>query len=256
MNWRTLHLMLATPCFGGMVTQRYMKSTMELLLHGVRSGLAVTVELLGNESLIPRGRNVLVAKFLDHPAATHLLFVDADIGFEVAQVLRMLAFDEDVVAGMYPLKLLEWDVAARARAGAGEPLETACLRYLGVPCEGAARQEREGFVTAEYAGTGFMLLRRAALQRMIAAYPETRYAFAHTAAAPSASANQYALFDCMIEPQTRHYLSEDYAFCHRWREIGGRIWLDTQGALEHVGAHGFAGRPDLRFPLAPEAAAA
>jgi hypothetical protein len=256
MDWRTLHLMLATPCFGGMVTQRYMKSTMGLLLHGARSGLAVTVELLGNESLIPRARNALVAKFLDHPAATHLLFVDADIGFEVPQVVRMLALDEDVVAGMYPLKLLDWDAAARARAGAGESLETACLRYLGVPCEGPARHEREGFVTAEYAGTGFMLLRRAALQRMIAAYPETRYTFAHTAAAPSASANQYALFDCMIEPETRHYLSEDYAFCRRWRDIGGRIWLDTQGALEHVGAHEFAGRPDLRFPLAPAAAAA
>ena len=253
MNWRTLHLMLATPCFGGMVTHRYMKSTMELLLNG---GLPVTVELLGNELLVPRGRNALVAKFLDHPAATHLLFVDADIGFQVAQVLRMLAFDEDVVAGMYPLKLLDWNEAALRRARAGEPLETAGLRYLGVPSEGAARQEREGFVTADYAGTGFMLLRRAALQRMIAAFPETRYSFAHTAATPSASAHQYALFDCMIEPETRHYLSEDYAFCRRWRDIGGRIWLDTQGALEHVGPHEFAGRPDLRFPIAPASAAA
>jgi hypothetical protein len=251
MDWRTLHVMVASPCFGGMVGQGYMKSVLDLLLHGVRGGLAVSVELLGHDSLIPRARNALVARFLDHATATHLLFVDADIAFEPAQVLRMLALEEDVVAGMYPLKLLDWEAAG---ARPGEPPHAAALRYLGVPCTGAERAARDGFVTAEYAGTGFMLLRRAALERMAACYPETRYSVAHTAAAPDRSVNQYALFDCMIAPDTRAYLSEDYAFCHRWRAIGGRIWLDTQGRLDHAGAFTFAGRPDLRFPAAGVAA--
>jgi hypothetical protein len=158
----------------------------------------------------------------------------------------MLRFDADVVAGIYPLKMILWDAASVAHAEAGEPIETAALRYVGLPCEGEDFEARDGFVTGVYAGAGFMLIRREVLVRMIAAYPETRYTAAHTQPTPSDSPNQYALFDCMIDPQTGHYLSEDYAFCKRWRSIGGRLWLDTKGELTHVGAHEFAGRPALR----------
>ena len=244
------HLIVATPCYGGMVTQRYMQSCMGLLQLGAQLGLRVSIELLGYESLITRGRNTLVARTLDCPTASHLMFIDADIGFDPAQVARMLNFGEDVVAGMYPLKLIGWDAAALARARAGEAADTASLRYVGTPCSGAALERLQGFVTGEYAGTGFMLIRRSALERMIAAYPETRYRIAHTAAEPSRSANQYALFDCTIDSETGEYLSEDYTFCRRWRDIGGRLWLDTQGALIHVGAHEFAGHPSGRFPPA------
>ena len=63
----------------------------------------------------------------------------------------------------------------------------------------------------------------------------------------------------MIDPDTGIYLSEDYAFCRRWRDLGGEVWLDTQGVLVHVGPSDFQGRPDLRFaeatPLVQVAAA-
>jgi hypothetical protein len=54
------------------------------------------------------------------------------------------------------------------------------------------------------------------------------------------------LFDCVIDRETGHYLSEDYTFCQRWRAIGGRIWLDPTGMLVHVGAHDFAGSAEGR----------
>jgi hypothetical protein len=240
------HIFLATPCYGGLVHQRYMQSAIALLRSGPSLGILVTIEMLGYDSLVTRGRNALVAKFLDTESATHLLFVDADIAFEVAQVARMLRFNEDVVAGMYPLKMIHWDAAAIARAQAGEPLDSAPLRYVGCPCEGEELQSRDGFVTGLYAGSGFMLIRRGVFLRMMEAFPETRFTAAHTQPVPSSSPNQYALFDCMIDPDTGHYLSEDYAFCWRWRSIAGRVWLDTQGELTHIGPHEFAGRPRLR----------
>lgn len=79
------------------------------------------------------------------------------------------------------------------RAQAGEPLDCAGLRYVGVPCEGADAELRDGFVSGVYAGTGFMLIRRGVLRRMIEAFPETRYTAAHTPPVPSESPNQYAL---------------------------------------------------------------
>jgi hypothetical protein len=223
-----------------------MQSAIELLHAGPVLGFRVSIELLGYDSLITRSRNALVAKFLDTETATHLLFIDADIAFEVEQVARMLRFDQDVVAGMYPLKMIHWDAAAIRRAQSGEPPDSAPIGYVGVSCQGEEAESRDGFVTGVYAGTGFMLIRRSVFHRMIEAYPETRYTAAHTQPVPSASPNQYALFDCMIDPATRHYLSEDYAFCQRWRSIGGRLWLDTQGELTHIGPHEFAGRPHLR----------
>jgi hypothetical protein len=244
-----VHLVIATPCYGGMVTQRYMQSICALLLAATQDGLPVTVEFLGNDSLITRARNTLVATALDNPAATHLMFIDADIGFTPQQVARMLGFDRDVVAGMYPLKLLHNDEAMVARVAAGEPLETAQIRYVGAPLPADLRRDEDGFMTAEFAGTGFMLIKRQALERMIEAYPETRYGAAHDRAVPNESPHKYALFDCTIDPQTGDYLSEDFTFCRRWRAIGGEVWLDARSSLIHVGPREFAGDAQARFCL-------
>jgi hypothetical protein len=238
-------LYIGTPCYGGLVTQRYMQSMCALLLQRI-PGLHVSLQLLAYESLVTRGRNTILGAFLDQPEETHLMFIDADIGFTPDQVLRMLDFDQDVVAGMYPLKRLDYDNAAFARAAEGEPLQSAQLRYVGLPCEGRALKEKDGFVSGVYAGAGFLLMKREALEKMADAYPETHYRGAHNTAHPNPSDNLYALFDCMIDKETGDYLSEDYAFCQRWRDLGGTVWLDTQSRLTHVGPHDFVGDAGLR----------
>jgi glycosyltransferase involved in cell wall biosynthesis len=240
-----LHLFVATPCYGGMVHQRYMQSICELLLVAQKDGSQVSVHLLGNDSLITRARNTLVSMFLDSDA-THLLFIDADIGFAPTEVVRLLRLDQDVAAGSYPLKIVHTGPEVVDHVRSGETLSTAVLRYVGAPSEVEARQEKDGFVTAEYAGTGFMMIRREALERMIAAYPETRFSAAHDRSEPNPSANLYALFDCMIDPDTGEYLSEDYTFCRRWRDIGGEVWLDMNSRLHHTGPWEFAGDRSLR----------
>jgi hypothetical protein len=111
---KDLHIVVCTPCFGGLVTQGYMLSTTNLLLLGSQMGVNVSVELLGYDSLITRSRNSLVARFMDRPDATHLMFVDADITYQPAQIFRMAAFDKDIVAGMYPLKVRDWSAEAVA----------------------------------------------------------------------------------------------------------------------------------------------
>jgi hypothetical protein len=103
-------------------------------------------------------------------------------------------------------------------------------------------------MTGSYAGTGFMMIKRAALERMIAAHPETKYKVAQTYPKPERpSQNLYNLFDCMIDPETGEYLSEDFTFCRRWRELGQKLWLDTQSALVHVGSSEFRGEPLVKL---------
>lgn len=239
-------LLIGTPCYGGLVAQGYMESIIGLMVYGSAHGFDMTLALNGHDSLITRSRNKIVSTFLDMPQATHLLFIDADISFKAEAVKRLLDFDQDVAAGMYPIKNIDWQrFRQRIRPDVGEAeMRELGLNFVGTPIAGEGREERDGFITASYAGTGFMLIKRRVLERMIAAYPETKFEVAHTyPRVAKQSPNQYALFDCMIEKGTNIYLSEDFAFCQRWRALGGKIWLDTESRLTHIGVYAYEGTP-------------
>jgi hypothetical protein len=241
---------IATPCFGGLVSQHYMQSILGLLQFSGEAGFDAALALLGHDSLITRSRNTLVTQFLNTTEATHLLFIDADIAFDATQVQDMLNFDEDFVAGIYPLKVIDWSQAAMLRAAnSAESFASAPLLYVGALCPAAQLERRGRFATAIYCGGGFMLIKRCVVERMIAAYPESRYKSAHAYSNAKGEAN-YALFDCMIDKDTNTYVSEDFGFCQKWRDIGGKIWLDTEGKLTHVGAYHFQGVPQSRYGTA------
>lgn len=242
------HIFLATPCFGGVVTQGYMQSVCALMAAAPSAGLGLTLALLGQDALITRSRNTLVSHFMGHSGATHLLFVDADIVFEPEHVFRLLRAKKPVVAGIYPLKAYHWDKACHERIASGEALETAGLHYVGklMPEEQLVRQG--DLATALFAGTGFMLIERKTIQELSTAHPETRYRRVD-AYRPQAEENleAYALFDCIIDQESGTYMSEDFTFCHRWRAHGGEIWLDTSAQLAHHGSSDFRGQPIVRF---------
>ncbi|CCG39734.1 hypothetical protein [Magnetospirillum molischianum] len=236
------HVKIATPCYGGLVTQLYMLSVVRLLREGPDLGFDVSLSLLGGDALVSRARATLVAAFMDAPEATHLLFVDADISFEPDQVRRLLDADKDFCGAFYPVKTVDWSQLPRRCVEGGEPLQTAGLSYVGTLCQGEALRQDGRFATALYAGGGFQMVRRGAVERMFAAYPATRFRSTHTYPAPAvASPNLYALFESLIDPVNGAYISEDYAFCRRWRDLGGEIWLDLDSRLTHTGPQSFAG---------------
>ena len=246
-------ILVATPCFGGVVSQSYMLSVIRLMSYAKSAAFEVSLSMLGYDALISRARSTLVAAFLDNPAATHLLFVDADISFEPQQVERLLRFDQDFTGALYPLKSIDWDFIPHRCVEGGESVRQAALSYVGTFCPEAERKQEGDFVTGIYAGGGFQMIRRSALEKMIAAYPETHFGRVHSLpmsgsrgdAAPSS--NLFALFDCIIDPDTGAYLSEDYSFCLRWRRIGGEIWLDAASKLTHCGPYEFVGDHASRF---------
>src|ERR1700744_4058233 len=111
------HLVIATPCFGGQVSSIYASSLFALqrAVHSM-SNVQLKVHLRDGDARITRARANLVTLFLDDPAATHLLFIDADIGFTPNQVFRLIECGADAAAGCYPIKRVNWDKARRAIA--------------------------------------------------------------------------------------------------------------------------------------------
>jgi hypothetical protein len=240
-------VVVATPCFGGLVHQTYMLSVLKLAQLAAGGEFDLDVVMMGGDSLITRSRSLLVSRFLDNPRATHLMFIDADIAFEPDQFLRLLRLDKDFAAGAYPLKQIDWR-ALPARAVAGEPLAAAGLTYVGQICVGDELRRDAGFATAKYAGTGFQLIKRCVFERLIGAHPELKFRAVHTMSNEKPSGDTlYALFECAIDPLTGVYLSEDYAFCARWRALGGEIWLDLRSRLMHSGTTYYQGDCATRY---------
>src|ERR1700733_3610531 len=145
-------IFIATPCFGGMVSQNYMLSVIRLMSYAKSADFGVTLSIVGYDALISRARSTLVAAFLDAPGATHLLIVDADISFEPQQVERLLRFDKDFTGALYPLKSMDWDLIPQRCVERGESLRQAALSYAGTFCHNAERKQEGDFATAIYAG--------------------------------------------------------------------------------------------------------
>ena len=247
---------IATPCYGGALTEPYFRSTIKLLTFFNSHKIPLAFGTIANESLVTRARNVLLAYFLNSDY-THLLFIDADIEFQVDDVIKLYAHDKDVVVGAYPKKGVNWNNikdGMKLKESEGKTVEGGQIGALGSDyainfkfndVERKQVSVQNGLIPLHDAGTGFMMIKREAIMKLIDAYPEIKYNNDVQMNGVDLKDNFYALFDTMIDPKDRRYLSEDYTFCRRWQGIGGDIWLDPSISLNHYGSFCFQGNPEM-----------
>jgi hypothetical protein len=174
-------------------------------------------------------------------------------------VFRLIESEADVVAGVYPIKRVNWDKARRMMEGNRPQVPSAALDYVLEIEDPDHVIAVNGFARVRYAGTGFLMIRRQVLEAMCQhpAYAPLQFFREHSLDALAGSPNRFALFECMIDPKTGTYLSEDFAFCKRWTDMGGEIWADLESRLDHVGPSVFHGDVSSQFaaPAAPARAA-
>ena len=238
----------ATPCYGGMIYESYLRSIIRLIHMFNVNGVQYLHSTIANESLVTRARNNLVAYFLATDC-THLFFIDADIEFDPSSVVSMLIKDEDVVIGAYPKKGINWPSISKAVKAnlPTEQIEKFQAEYvLNFKFDNEERRKagkltvQNGLVEVLDGGTGFMCIKRSVIEKMIQAYPETKYVNDINLGAEYED-NCYSLFDTMHCPESNRYLSEDYTFCRRWQSLKGKIWLDPTVNLNHKGTHNYLG---------------
>ena len=250
---RQKHIFIATPCYGGQLGEPYFRSMMRLAILFNKYNIQYTVSTLANESLVTRGRNTLTSFFMENQSATHLFFIDADIEFNPEDILRMVAYDKPIVVGAYPKKAINWNsiIGAARNPDLNENEETIEGHSSNYVVNFDFVSDKEGNKTPQVqiednlvklkdAGTGFMCIRKDVIQQMFDKHPEYKYV-------NDINVDQkfepfmYALFDTVIDPESRRYLSEDYMFCRTWQNMGGTVYLDPRTALNHVGHYTFRG---------------
>jgi hypothetical protein len=233
-------IFLATPCFACKMSIPFATSVIALKTECAQRGIEVVIEFIGNESLVERARNVLTAKFMKSDC-THLLFIDADIRFDPSSVFRLLEFDKDVTSCVYSKKHLNWDMI-RKKVQEGNPED---IRQAGVDFNlniaGGSAVAEKGFVRVLDTATGFLMIKRNVIEKMNEHYKEELFAVNDLQTQQEDVPNYTSLFLCMIDPESKRFLSEDYSFCRRWQALGGEIWADLATPLGHIGSYAFVG---------------
>jgi hypothetical protein len=248
---RTKKIFIATPMYGGQCHGTYTKAVADLMTMCTKYGIDARLFFIFNESLITRARNYCADEFL-RSDYDYLLFIDSDIHFEAKDVLVMSHFatnneDMDVVCGPYPKKAISWEkikVAVDKGYADKNPntLEEFVGDYVFNPADGMTSFRLDQPVEVKESGTGFMLIKREAFTRMDSKYPELMYKPDHVRSKNFDGEREImAYFDCVIDPVSKRYLSEDYMFCQYARAAGSKIWLLPWIKLKHAGTYIFGG---------------
>jgi hypothetical protein len=246
-------IFVGTPMYGGMCTGIYTKSTNDLSKLGLIHGVNINFYYLFNESLIQRARNYIVEKFLQSNC-THLMFIDSDIGFEAKDVLTLLALQisdpekYDVLCGPYSKKVIDWENVKIAVENnlASKPSDLAMFAgdfafNMKPTKEKSEFKIDQPFSVAE-AGTGFMLIPRTVFEKYEEKFPEYKYIPDHQRSNDfNGSKEIMAYFDCIIDPISRRYLSEDYFFCKNCINIGINLHMCGWLHLTHAGTYMYRG---------------
>lgn len=221
-----MSILFCTPCYGGQVTEPYFKSCMVLQRALVECGFPHNFYTLSNDSLVTRARNVCVAAFMQTDYE-RLMFIDADIEFHPDDVGMLLEMDQPIAVGVYRMKKPGSRYAAWRD---GELIDD--LDQFKRP------------ITVDYAGTGFMMIKREVFTEISEEYPDWKY-------------EEGQVGDCFGYFQDPildgFHCSEDYFFCRTWRDLGHEVWMHPQVRLIHHGVYGYGndepGQPAGDEPL-------
>lgn len=200
-----MSILFCTPCYGGQVFAPHFKSCMDLKDALNATGLEHDWLIRWNESLVHRARMGMTRDFLDTDH-THMMWLDADIDFTPEDVAKLWNMDADIAVGVYRMK--KKDSGYSAWVG-GELIDD--LSAFEEPIE------------VDYAGTGFMLIKREVIETLSKKVPHYE----------NEKPKIPALYMTPIAEGV--LLSEDYFFCQLARDNGYKVMMDPSVKLGHWG---------------------
>ena len=253
---------ILTPCYGGMCHVDYLHCLLATMERFRTFGIDLKVEFCKNDSLVSRARNNLVAKAMNNPRTTHIMFIDSDISWDPNNIINLLLSDKQLVGGIYPLKYYDWKDLIKDKnnpynsnviqswitrknqsqfrdAISDEALVQHKLLRYNVNYINNTLNIEKNLAEVRHLATGFMMFKRDVIEKMSRAFPSTKYVDDVQFLSGTENDFAFALFDCGVVDD--HYMSEDWMFCERWRQMGGKIFIDVSIPLSHSGTETFRG---------------
>jgi len=233
-----MHLAVGTPMFAGVCVAEYDRSIAALRSALASDGSKLTVIRLGNESLIPRARDTITWHFLQTDAS-HLLWCDADQGFRVEDVARMVAAKKPMIIAPVPMKRIHWErVAAAVKAGVPADKLHLCTGIFNIASlDGHKMVSRDEPFRIKWGGTGLMLLERRVFEELAPSTPEYVNRLPGDALPQGVRVKHFF----PVEIEGEELLSEDFALCANWIKAGGEVWCAPWVRVTHVGTYAFEG---------------
>jgi hypothetical protein len=243
-EYKPYNIFLATPVHSD-VSIHYAQALLEFQKYCFENKIKVTFQLF-KSSLITQGRNLCVGSFME-TGHSHLLFVDADIDFQPKSIQAMIDKDKDVISVPYPMKTFNWEkMFSNFKEGKIKNPEILSMNGNTYPMrlpDEENIQIENGCIEVSHSPTGCMLIKRSVIEKMIEKYPEMRISQPTIInGKPVEKPFLYNFFDTMFDPVTHTYMGEDFAFCKRWKDIGGKCHAIVDQLISHVGEHQYCGR--------------
>ena len=182
------------------------------------------------DALISRARSVIGSRFLRSDKDV-LLSIDSDIWFrpEDAISLAEKAMEYDIVAAMYMTRGLENQPALML------PDHPVIFAANAMPVE------------APFVSTGFVAVNRKVFQALSEELPLCHRGWSDRGVDTSFWPF-YMPYTIPWDDEGHIYLSEDWAFCQRAKDMGFKVWLDPSIRLGHFGQTMFTLEDLIRAP--------
>ena len=240
----THKIFVATPMYGGLCVGGYTVGLLTAVQEFMKNKMQMYYAHMMNESLITRARNTLAYDFLETDA-THLMFIDADITFNPADIVRMVKADKDIICGLYPKKEMNWKTVAEAVKAGVEyqdlPSYTGSFVVNLVGDVAQATGDVNEPMEIDNGGTGFMLIKRNVFETLKPTVPTYTNDQILIVDKNPVKKIIHEFFATSIDEVSNRLLSEDYHFCKIARKQGFRVYAAPWANLSHSGTYNFSG---------------
>ena len=207
-----MSLFIGIPTYNGLLHHTTVSGLVQVAHFCAKNSVGLAVEVIPHDAFVGRARNLIAKRFLES-GFNDLLYVDADVGFDVEGVISLCRAKADIVMGLYRMK-------------EENPDESRKVKFPALLAEPLVRNEQDqSLLKLEYGPAGFMRVRRNVFEKMKERWPDAWY--------EDANGRIHDFF-----PAGRignAFWGEDISFCMRAKECGFDLWAAQGIGLSHHG---------------------
>lgn len=159
---------------------------------------------------------------------SHILMIDADMEWPAQLIADMIAFDKPLMGCLYARR--SWPAVAVGR----------CF-----DTDQTVDDIKDGFIEVAGVGGGVLMISREVVDGLLKKFPEISdeqiegHPGQELLKAAGKGNRLIRAFDPFFTEGGRK-LSEDLAFCERWRQCGGAVWANVNHLIGHIGPFNYA----------------